>query len=215
MIKSRKIVNLAIILTFLALGVVLVFKYFPEIWGDVVFPLEYRDEITRSAEEFHLDRNLIAAVIYSESHFNPNAGSSAGAKGLMQLIPQTARGVARQIGMTDYADSKIFDPATNIRLGSAYLRSAINSRGGNIDVALANYNGGPKYAGIFQQTLDRSVLPRETDSYIRKVKGVWQSYDQIYGENWEGPRKPFIIPAENSFVEQINIKNLFNIIFGK
>lgn len=190
------------------------YKFFPEIWGDVVYPLAYQDEILKSSQEFKIERNLIAAVIYVESHFNPNAGSGAGAKGLMQLIPSTARGVARQIGMTDYSDAKLLDPATNIRLGSAYLRSAIDSRDGNIDVALVNYNGGPKYAGLYEQSFNRSVLPRETDSYLRKVNGAWEAYDQIYGASWQGPTKPYNSPKQASFVSQLNIKNLITVLFG-
>jgi soluble lytic murein transglycosylase-like protein len=206
--------NLIIFLVLLVAGGFAFYKFFPEIWGDVVYPLEYRDEIIKASNDFGVPRNLIAAVIFTESHFNPNAGSGAGANGLMQLVPGTARGVARQIGMTDYNDSKIFDPATNIRLGTAYLKSSIDSRGGNIDVALANYNAGPKYSGLFQVSLDRSVLPRETQGYLRKVNGTWEAYDKIYGENWEGPTKPFDAPSESSFVSQVNIKNLITVLFG-
>lgn len=212
--KKRHIVQITIIVVLLFTGAFAFYKFFPEIWGDAVYPLAYQDQIIASANEFHLQRNLIAAVIYCESHFNPNAASGAGAKGLMQLVPGTARGVAKQIGMTNYTDDMIFDPATNIRLGTAYLRGSLDSRGGNIDVALSNYNGGPKAAGNFEIALDRSVLPRETDQYIRSVKAAWQAYDEIYGADWQGPTKPFTAPTQVSFISQINIKNLLTVLFG-
>lgn len=228
---KRRLITWSLILAVFCVGVFIFYKYFPEIWGDIVYPLEYKDEIIKSSEEYHVDRNLIAAVIYTESHFNPNAGSGAGAKGLMQLMPSTARGVARNIGMSDYADSKIFDPAINIRLGTAYLRSAIDSRDGNIDVALSNYNGGPRVAGRFEIAMDRSVLPRETDGYIRKVRSVWDIYEQIYGSNWEGPSKPFKAPSSGggfqaalpqfslptieTFTSKVDIKNLLGVLIGK
>lgn len=213
--KIRKRITTVGIITILVILGFGFYKFFPEIWGDIFYPLEFRDEIVSASEEFDIERNLIAAVIFTESHFNPNAGSHAGAKGLMQLIPSTARGVAKNIGLNDYTDSKIFDPAINIRLGTAYLRSAIDSRGGNIDVALVNYNAGPKYAGLFQNTFNRTLIPRETDSYLRKVKSAWEAYDNIYGKDWSGPSKPFTKPENSTFVSQIKIGNLLNVLFGK
>lgn len=211
----RRTINLIIAAVVLVVGLIGFYLYFPEIWGDVIYPLEYQDEIIKSSLEFKVERNLIAAVIYSESHFNPKAGSHAGAKGLMQLMPATAAGVAKNIGLTDYSFDKIYNPAINIRLGTAYLRSAIDSRKGNINVALANYNAGPGPAGLYQATNNPAVLPRETSSYIRKVNSAWEAYDRIYGTDWSGPIKPYLTTTEQSFVSQINIKNLVQALFGK
>ena len=210
----RKTVNILSFVIVLVISGFLFYRYFPEIWGDVVYPLEYRDEIIKASEDFKLEKNLIAAIIYTESHFNPEAKSGVGASGLMQLMPGTAAGVAKNIGMTDYSPSRIFEPAVNIRLGSAYFRSVLDSRNNNIDVALSNYNGGPGVAGKFQIALDRSVLPRETDGFIRKVKSTWQAYDQVYGSDWQGPTKPFNTPEETSFISVINVKSLLSIFFG-
>jgi soluble lytic murein transglycosylase len=226
MINPRKKINLTIVVILLVLVGFLFYQFFPKIFGDVLYPLEYRQNIIDASNEFHVDRNLIAAVIYVESHFNPNAGSGAGARGLMQLMPSTARGVARNIGLTSYTDGQIYDPAVNIRLGTAYLRSSLDSRGGNLDVALSNYNGGPAVAGAFQVALNRNVLPRETDAYIRKVKDAQQSYTNIYGTDWTAnqdgsnmdtgnPFTDFTIQIPSSFVSQINIKNIFGSLLGK
>lgn len=213
--RPRRTINILLILILVFVTGFIFYRYFPQVWGDAIYPLEYKDDILAASNEFHVDRNLIAAVIFVESHYNPQAGSGAGAKGLMQLLPATAKGVAKNIGMTNYTNSMIYDPAVNIRLGTAYLRSSIDSRGGNVDVALANYNGGPSVAGLFQIALDRSLLPRETNSYIRKVKSAKAAYDNIYGPDWEGPTKPFTLQLPESFVSQINIKNIFRGLFGK
>lgn len=210
----RKTLKLIITGIILLIGLIGFYLYFPEIWGDVVYPLEYKEEIAKASQEFSVEKNLIAAIIYSESHFNPKAGSSAGAKGLMQLMPATAAGVAKNIGMTDYTFDRIYDPAVNIRLGTAYIRSAIDSRGGNINIALANYNAGPGPAGLYQATNNPAVLPRETSSYIRKVNSAWEAYDRIYGTDWSGPIKPYTTTTQQSFVSQINIKNLVQALFG-
>src|SRR3990167_4277025 len=106
--KTIKLISAGIVLL---IGIIGFYLYFPEIWGDVIYPLEYKDEIAKSSQEFNIEKNLIAAIIYSESHFNPKAGSGAGAKGLMQLMPATAAGVAKNIEMTDYTFSNIYDPA--------------------------------------------------------------------------------------------------------
>lgn len=210
----RKTIKLIIAGVVLIVGLIGFYLFFPEIWGDVIYPLEYKEDIIKASQEFNVERNLIAAVIYSESHFNPQAGSHAGAKGLMQLMPGTAAAVAKNIGMTDYTFDRIYDPTVNIRLGTAYLRSAIDSRGGNVNVALANYNAGPGPAGLYQTTNDASVLPRETNSYIRKVNSAWESYDRIYGTDWSGPIKPYTTTTNQSFVSQMNIKNLVQALFG-
>lgn len=219
----RTKVNIVLILIVFLITGLGIYWYFPKIFGDVIYPLEYRQAIIDASNEFHIDRNLIAAVIYVESHFNPQAGSGAGARGLMQLIPSTARGVARNIGLTTYTDSQIYDPAINIRLGTAYLRSSLDSRGGNLDVALSNYNGGPGVAGRFQVSLNRNVLPRETDAYIRKVEGAKEAYTRIYGASWtadssedvaDNPFPDFELKMPVSFVDRINIKNIFSSLLG-
>lgn len=208
---KRRLVQIAIVIVIAIIGIIIFIKYFPSIWGEAIYPLEYKEEIQKSADEFKLEKNFIAAVIYSESRFHADSQSGAGAKGLMQLMPATARGVASAIGMSDYNDSKIFEPAVNIRLGSAYLKQQYDKYNGNYDAVLAHYNGGPGAAGIL---LDAGVnfLNHETFGFVNKVKNVWKMYDQIYGKNWEGGQS--IIKSE-SFADTLTLKNLFQFILGK
>lgn len=126
----------------------------------------YDGLIQAAAERYGIDPALIKGVIQTESSFNPNAGSSAGAKGLMQLMDGTAAGLG-------VADS--FDPAQNIDGGSRYLSYLLRKYDGSEMTALAAYNAGPGRVDRIGLRSDDDVaarlseLPSETQAYIGKV----------------------------------------------
>lgn len=121
---------------------------------------KYSSEINKAASKYGVDPNLIAAIIQAESSFNPNARSSAGAQGLMQLMPATAR----SLGVKN-----AYDPAQNIMGGTKYIADQLKAFGGNLEKALAAYNAGPgnvrKYGGI--------PPFKETQNYIQKILGSY------------------------------------------
>jgi soluble lytic murein transglycosylase-like protein len=124
--------------------------------------LPLADIITRASKRYNVDAGLIKAVIKAESNFNPRAVSHAGAQGLMQLMPATARG----LGVTDS-----FDAEQNVMAGTRFLKDMLKRYGGDVDSALAAYHWGPG-------NVDRhgDTLPRETREYLVKVKKYYQDF---------------------------------------
>ena len=117
-------------------------------WDDMAlrFPLNYLAEVQASADKNDLDPAFLFGVMRQESMLDKDAVSSAGAKGLMQLMPDTARTVARNLHEPWQSDADLFKPGLNIHYGGYYLKELLNRFGGHIAVASAAYNAGPNRA---------------------------------------------------------------------
>ncbi len=150
---------------------------------ELTLPLEHEDIIRQQASEKGLDPALIAAVIYAESRFDPRK-SDAGARGLMQITPATAKLIERLSGGTTFVVSDLDDPDINIRYGSYYLRYLLDRYGGNEVAALAAYNAGIGNAdrwGGSALGLGDIGFP-ETRAYVEEVRSKQREYREKYAQ---------------------------------
>jgi soluble lytic murein transglycosylase len=171
----------------LAALIALAMPLFRKAVNDLTLPLAYSDVIREQAVEKHLDPALIAAVIYAETKFDPRP-SSAGAQGLMQILPQTAEFLARRSGATTFTLSDLGTPAVNIAYGSYYLRYLLDHYNGQEMLALAAYNGGETNVDTWMaaerqagRALTINEIPfSQTRAYVVKVLRAQRQYRQTY-----------------------------------
>ena len=140
------------------------------------YPTPYRTEISAAAREYQIDEAWAFGLARQESRFVADIMSSAGAVGLMQLMPATARWVARQIGQTDYRVSSLDQPELNAQMGNFYLRHVLDRLDGMPVLATAAYNAGPGRAQAWRGTapmegaIYAETIPfNETRDYVKKV----------------------------------------------
>ena len=154
--------------------------------GRLLYPRPYEELVQGEAEEFSLDSDLIYAVMHTESRFDADAESRAGAKGLMQLTPATFEWIA-SLYPPENGGGDMFDPRDNIHCGCALLRLLLNEFG-SVEVALCAYNAG---MGNVETWLAESryshdgenlhTIPYpETDSYLKKVQRAMDRYQRLY-----------------------------------
>ncbi|MBI4533728.1 MAG: transglycosylase SLT domain-containing protein, partial [Candidatus Melainabacteria bacterium] len=158
----------------------------------LAYPLLYAAEIDSQTRTLNLDPLLVHALIREESRYNPLALSTSNALGLMQLLPSTAYGVAKKLGVTVSQEQDIYKPENNIKLGTEYLAYVLRCSQGNALMAVASYNGGPNAVWAWKSKFQRSGLHdldvfvediplAETRDYVRKVFGSFWNYQAIYG----------------------------------
>ncbi|NZA27286.1 lytic transglycosylase domain-containing protein [Luteimonas sp. SJ-92] len=148
------------------------------------FPLSHDGLIRAEGEKHALDPAWIAAEIRAESVFNPRARSPADARGLMQVLPSTGAAVARRLGLAWGGAASLYDPATNVRIGTAYLRE-MKEKYGRPYVAIAAYNAGPAPTARWQSQrpgMDadfwiETISYKETREYVARVLAFSVIYD--------------------------------------
>src|ERR1700726_3917939 len=174
----------------LALGVLLVAVIASQLGSAAhsrALPLSEASVIRKQAAAKHLDPALIAAVIYAESKFNPRP-SSAGAEGLMQILPETAYFIAHLSGGSRFTAGDLATPRINVAYGSYYLRYLLDHSNGNEMLAVAAYNGGlanvdswVARANAAGRTLTVAAIPfGETRAYVQRVLDAQQTYRATY-----------------------------------
>ena len=159
--------------------------YERRVWRTTV---RYRDQIIREAQKYGLRPAYIAAIILNESSYEPSAVSSVGARGLMQLLPDTGKWIAGKLGMSDYTEDRLFDAETNLRLGTWYLNFLSDRYGGDPVLVACAYHAGHGNVDTWLtryskdgRTLSLAEIPMEnTRSYARKVVDSYAIYLENY-----------------------------------
>ena len=150
---------------------------------EVTLPLRHEDIIRQQAERFDIDAALIAAVIKQESDFRDQT-SDAGARGLMQITPETADTIETLSGGETFVYEDLANPDLNIRYGTFYLNHLLDRFGGNEVAALAGYNGGPENAAAWggsELEFDDIPFP-ETRAYVESVLDLREQYRENRAE---------------------------------
>ena len=151
----------------------------PSWWARLWYPLHDAAIVRKHAAEDRLDPALLAAVIEAESKFNPNARSSAGAVGLMQLTPSTAKGIAQYTGGSRFRVSDLTNPDINVRYGAWYLRHLLDRYGDDERLALAAYNAGEDNVDRWHKA-HQGIQFSETRGYVNKVERLKKIYRRAY-----------------------------------
>lgn len=155
-----------------------------------VYPIKYQEYVERYAEEFSLDKNLVYAIIKTESNFKENAVSSVGAKGLMQMMEKTALECNKKGEFGYNIPEDLYNPEANIRLGCYYIGSLIDHYK-DTQLAVMAYNAGT--GNVSKWLKDEEIsdgeggileIPyKETRNYVKKVFGTFEMYNRIYKIN--------------------------------
>ena len=186
-VRRRRVLALLGVGALTVFAVAVVEPVFHHAVKEVVLPLRHEDIIRQQAHEKHLDPALVAAVIYTESRFRDQT-SHAGAKGLMQLTPDTAKFVEHLSGGSTFQVSDLSTPQVNISYGTYYLRYLLDRYGGNEALALAAYNGGEGNVDRWVDAARRQgralsigAIPfGETRAYVRAVERAKGQYRDNY-----------------------------------
>ena len=185
--RRRRIGAILAVALLTGLVVVLATPVFDKAVEEITLPLRHEDVIRQQAADKGLDPALVAGVIYTESRFRDQT-SPAGAKGLMQITPATAKDIARKSGGTAFELGDLSTPQVNISYGTFYLRYLLDRYSGNETLALAAYNGGE---GNVDRWIDAATqrgesfevadIPfRETREYVGRVQDAEREYRKTY-----------------------------------
>jgi len=186
-IKSWKMIKRIFILIFLVIIAVYGMLQIP-VLEKVIYPYPHRAIIEKYSMQYGVDPLLVVAVIREESKFLPQSESRKGAKGLMQLMPSTARSIAQSIGDKTYSDDDLLNPEKNIQYGTWYLASLEKEFSQNTTLVIAAYNGGRGHvqewikAGQINpgNLLQQDIPFKETRDYVGRVLKSYQKYITLY-----------------------------------
>lgn len=153
-----------------------------------IYPYPFKEKVEYYADRYNVDSDLVAGVILAESKFNQEATSNYGAKGIMQIMPETALWIAKQIEDDSFTVEKLYIPDTNIKYGTWYLSELQEEFEGNEILMLAAYNAGRGNVHDWMKKYhwnmdfkDYEKIPfPETREYVKKVLNNKQEYNRLY-----------------------------------
>jgi soluble lytic murein transglycosylase len=174
----------------------------------------FRERVAPKARELALDDGWVYGLMRQESRFVMDARSSVGAKGLMQLMPATARWVAKKIGLADYHPSRVAEMDTNVTLGTRYLKMVLESLDNQPVLASAAYNAGPARARKWRadRPLEGAIYAEtipfnETRDYVKKVMSNAVYYALLFGNPAQSPQslktRLGVVPPRGSAADSI------------
>ncbi len=175
------------LLLLLLIGIFMIFGYY-KIFLKLIYPFFYQDLIYEAADKNDVDPYLVAAIVYVESKFNSYATSNQGARGLMQIMPDTGRWIAQRKKNENFSSEELYDPKINIKYGCWYLGWLKDRFEARLPVILAAYNGGHGNVGTWmkedkwdgkEKNINQIPLS-ETRGYVNKVIKVYKRYQYIY-----------------------------------
>jgi soluble lytic murein transglycosylase len=164
------------------------FAHAPEALRRLIFPAPYAAVVLAESREHNVDPLALYALLRQESLFNPGATSWVGARGLAQVMPSTAAGIAQNLQVADFHENDLYRPAVSVRFGAFYLGRQVEMMGGSLPGGLSAYNGGPgnaqRWAGgtavpdqdLFAESIDYP----ETRNYVKLVYGYYGAYRRLY-----------------------------------
>ena len=173
-----KLLAVAVVLAAAVAGFAYVHASKPPWYARMLYPLEYEHIVQSHARNYRLQPELLAAVIYQESKFDPAARSRSGAVGLMQLRPETAHGIATRTGGGAFETADLLDPEINVRYGSWYLRHLLDKYDDET-LALAAYNAGQGNVDAWREE-GRGIAFAETRDYVDRVRELKDVYRRTY-----------------------------------
>jgi soluble lytic murein transglycosylase-like protein len=160
----------------------------PDGWRRLYYPIENGGFLAERAREADVDAAVLRGLVRQESVFDASAKSHAGAMGLTQLMPATAKSLSRSVLRSRYRSAFLYDPGVNAKLGAAYLKQLLDQFNGSQVLALAAYNGGPtrmarlvrESPGKSEDEIYESIPFYETRDYVRRVLLYAESYRELY-----------------------------------
>lgn len=214
----QKVKRLIILGVFFGLILLTIF-YWPKILGDVFYPLPDPEKLAAmraAAAEFpNVPLALIVAVAKHESGFRAEALSPAGARGVMQIVPGTGVGLARDLGLANFTTQTLFDPTINIRLGTYYLARLLTKYGNDVRATLAHYNAGPRGPDLLGDPNRELKVYRGVEGYTRRVINSQAIYEQLYGKSLDQASvSSSVVKQEKPLGDQLKeLKNLLPLLF--